>query len=174
MKKRIFISLLIGFSVIGMLSAQRQEGDNRNRKESFEQFRTKRVAYITERVNFTPEEAEVFWPLANELQEKKFELNKPLWEAKKERQENKSQKVSKEEKKKSRLSRKALTEADYLKLIDINADIQLKEAQLNKEYLEKFKKILSAEKIFKYQKAEEEFMRQIFSPRNHKSDKDDK
>jgi hypothetical protein len=170
MKKRIFISLLIGFSVVGMLSAQRQEGDNR--KENFERFRTKRVAYITERVNFTPEEAEVFWPLANELQEKKFKLNKPLREARKEGQKNeKSQKVSKEEKKKSRLSRKALTEADYLKLIDIDADIRLKEAQLNKEYLEKFKKILSAEKIFKYQKAEEEFMRQIFSPRNHKGDK---
>ncbi|MDR2627851.1 MAG: hypothetical protein LBC40_07445 [Dysgonamonadaceae bacterium] len=147
MKKSIFISLLICFGLVSSVPAQHKDD---KRKEYFEQFRAKRIAYITDKVKLTPSEAQVFWPLANELQEKKYELNKPL----------------REERQKLKASRTTLTEADYLKIIDANAEIGIKEAQLNKEYLEKFKKTLSAEKIFKYQKAEEEFMRQMFSPRN--------
>lgn len=153
MKKSIFIGLLICFSLVSTVSAQQRDD---KRKENFEQFRAKRIAYITEKVKLTPKEAEVFWPLANELQEKKYELNKPL----------------REERKKQRASQTALTEADYLKIIDANADIRIKEAQLNKEYLEKFKKTLSAEKIFKYQKAEEELMRQMFSPKNRERERE--
>ncbi len=155
MKKCIIFSLLLCFTFTGIVSAQ-NKGDKKDdkrdekRKESFENFRAKRAAFITERVKLTPEEAQVFWPLCNELQEKKFELNKPL----------------RENWKKLRDSKKEMTSEEYLKIIDMNADIKLKEAQLDKEYLEKFKKVLSPEKIFKYQRAEEEFMRQMFTPRN--------
>jgi hypothetical protein len=149
MKKSVFISLLTCFCLVGLVSAQPDsKGDKR--KEGFERFRAKRIAFITEKVKLTPEEAEAFWPLANELQEKKYDLNKPL----------------REERRKQKASKTPLTEADYLKIIDANADISVKEAQLNREYLEKIKKTLSAEKIFKYQRAEEEFMRQMFSPKN--------
>jgi hypothetical protein len=154
MKKSIFISLLICFSLVSAVSAQQSKDDKR--KERFEQFRAGRIAFITEKLKLTPKEAEAFWPLANELQEKKYELNKPL----------------REERQEQRASQTALTEADYLKIIDANADIRIQEARLNKEYLEKFKKILSAEKIFKYQKAEEDFMRQMFSPKSRERDKD--
>jgi hypothetical protein len=153
MKKRIFIGLLISIGLVGTVSAQQKDD---KRKEGFEQFRAKRIAYITDKVKLTPAEAQVFWPLANELQEKKYELNKPL----------------REEWRKQKASQTALTEADYLKIIDANADIRIKEAQLNKEYLEKFKKTLSAEKIFKYQKAEEELMRQMFSPKNKERERE--
>jgi hypothetical protein len=147
MKTNIFIGMLVCLSLAGSASAQHKDG---KRHADFEQFRAKRVAYITEKVKLTPEEAEAFWPLVNELQEKRYELNKPL------RERRRSQDSS----------RTALTEADYRKIIDTSADIRLKEAQLNKEYLEKLKKVLSAEKIFRYQRAEEEFMRQMFAPKN--------
>lgn len=149
MNRKIVLGLLISFVFTSLASAQSKDD---KRKENFEKFRAKRVAFITERVKLTPEEAEAFWPLCNELQEKKFELNKP----------------AREERRALRGSDKTLTEADYLRFIDTNADIKIKEAQLEKEYLQKFKKVLSPEKIFKYQRAEEEFMRQMFSPKNGK------
>lgn len=159
MNKRIISCLLFVWVLTGIASAQskeetKEERDKR-RKEHFEQFRAKRVAFITERVKLTSEEAEIFWPVCNELQEKKFELNKPI----------------REERRAIYSAKKQLTEADYLKLINANADIKIKEAQLDKEYLEKFKKILSAEKIFKYQRAEEEYMQQVFSHRGQRGDK---
>ncbi len=154
MKRKILISLLMCFSIVSILSAQDNQKENK-RKADFEKFRAQRVAFITERVQFTPEEAEAFWPLCNELQEKKFQLNKPL------RDERRAQRNSKQE----------LTDADYLKIIDTNADIKIKEAELDKEYLEKFKKILSPKKIFKYQRAEEEFMRQLFAPGGERGDR---
>lgn len=159
MNKRIISCLLFIWVITGITTAQSKESTkeerDKRRKENFEQFRAKRVAFITEKVKLTTEEAEIFWPICNELQEKKFELNKPL----------------REERREIFRSKKALTEADYQKMIDTNADIKVKEAQLEKEYLAKFKKVLSAEKIFKYQRAEEEFMKQIFSHRGSKGDR---
>ena len=152
MKKMIFISLLVCFSLTNIVSAQDTEKDD-NRRTRFEQIKAKRMAFISEKVQFTPAEAEAFWPLCNELQEKKFELNKPL----------------RDERRAMRESKKEITNADYLKLIDTNADIKIKEAQIDKEYLEKFKKILSPEKIFKYQQAEDEFMRQTLTDRSRRS-----
>lgn len=149
MNSKIIFILLFCFGFAGMTSAQSNEKDQK-REAFFKEMKAKRVAFITEKVNLTAEEAEVFWPLCNELQEKKFELNKPL----------------REERRALRSSKKAMTNADYEKLLDSNADIKIKEAQLDKEYLVKFKKILSAEKIYKYQRAEEDFMKQMFPPRD--------
>ena len=47
-------------------------------QKSLEEIQSKRIAFITERVNFTPEEAQAFWPLYNELRLKKAELNKKI------------------------------------------------------------------------------------------------
>lgn len=152
MNKKLIFGLIGLFALTSIVSAQSKD---EKRKEHFEKFRAKRIAFITERVKLTSEEAQAFWPVCNELQEKKFTLNKPLWEARRERHR----------------SKEPLTEADYKKMIDLGIDIKIKEAQLEKEYLEKFKKILSAEKIFKYQRAEEEFMRQVFTPKGDKGDR---
>ena len=149
MNKKIIFGLLLSLFVTNIVSAQPK--DNK-RKEAFDKFKAQRVAFITEKVNLTSEEAIAFWPLCNELQEKKFELNKPLRELRRDQRNEK----------------KKLTAEDYLKIIDLNAEIKLKEAQLEKEYLEKFKKVLSSEKIFKYQQAEEDFMKQVFTPERRK------
>jgi len=151
MGKKIVLGWLFAFALTSIVFAQSRE---EKRKEAFNNFRKKRITFITEKVKLTPKEAEVFWPLSNELQEKKFELNKPI----------------REKRRTLRTAGQTLTETDYKFLIDTNIDIKLKEAQLEKDYLEKFKKILPAEKIYKYQRAEEEFMRQLFSPKNKPGD----
>jgi 2,3-bisphosphoglycerate-independent phosphoglycerate mutase len=50
-----------------------------------------------------------------------------------------------------------LSEEECLKAIDALADAQIRIAQLEKEYLEKFKKILPASKILAIQRAEDQF-----------------
>ena len=81
-----------------------------------------------------------FIPLCNELRQKKFEVGREC------------RKLSKEIRHKENP-----TDADYNKVIDECLDVEIKEAQLEKEYFERFKKILSPEKVYKYRNAEYKF-----------------
>jgi hypothetical protein len=125
------------------------------KKKEFEEFKEKRITFITKAMSLTTEEAKVFWPLCNELQEKKFVVNqllrKTLREFFKAEKEGKSH-----------------TEAEYKKLVDMSAEVKIKEAKLEQEYIVKFAKVISAEKIFRYQRADQQFMREMLNQRDMK------
>jgi len=157
-KKGIFLLLLFGLVSTNIsLFAQRDE----KRRAEFEQFKEKRIAFITQAVNFTSDEAKAFWPLYNELQEKKFELN---------RQQRKALAQFRESEK----STKAPTESEYKNVVELTIQFKTKDAALDEEYVAKFAKIISYEKIFRYQQAEMQFARQMLmqrggnDPDNHK------
>ncbi|AEV32343.1 hypothetical protein [Owenweeksia hongkongensis] len=59
---RITLALLL-FS--GSLMAQREKPS----EEMREKIESMRIAYITEKINLTPEEAQVFWPVYNQYRE---------------------------------------------------------------------------------------------------------
>ena len=100
-----------------------------------EAFQAKRNAFITAEVGLTPEEAAAFIPLCNELQQKMFEVGREC------------RKLTKDLKHKN-----PPTESDYSKVNDECLGVKMKEAALEKEYYEKFKKILSPEKLYKYRR----------------------
>ena len=85
-----------------------------------------------------------FIPLCNELQEKMFEAGRECRKLSKDLKHNES-----------------ATDADYLKVIDECVSVNMKQAQLEKEYYEKFKKILSPKKLYKYKRAEGKFVREF-------------
>lgn len=107
-----------------------------------EAFQAKRNAFITAEVGLTPEEAAQFIPLCDELRQKMFEVGREC------------RKFSKQIRKKEHP-----TDADYTRTIDECLEVRIKEAQLEKEYYEKFKQILSPEKLYKYRDAEYKFAR---------------
>ena len=53
------------------------------------------------------------------------------------------------------------TEEDCMKMIDAMADVKILCAQLEKEYLAKFKEILPAKKLMRVQMAEERYQREL-------------
>ncbi|GHT00915.1 hypothetical protein AGMMS50276_27880 [Synergistales bacterium] len=158
--KKLVLLLFLFAGVNSFLSAQ-DGGDRRDdrRKAEFEQFKAKRIEFITKELELTEDEAKVFWPICNELQEKKFEVNKQLREAVREffKQEKKGEKHS---------------ESDYKKLVDLHVSVKVKEAQLEEQYVEKFAKVISAEKIFRYQRAEQEFARKMLDQREKRPTRD--
>ncbi len=99
--------------------------------------------FFTQRAGLTDDEANAFFPLYNELQQKKRELNRELRTAM--RPEIGSQP----------------SEEQSLKAIDAKANVNIRIAELEKEYLQKFKEVLPASKILKVQVAEEQFNSQI-------------
>jgi len=150
MKKRILLFLLLGLTSSNLLLfAQHDE----KRKAEFEQFKEKRVEFITKAVGFTTEEANAFWPLYNEWQGKKFDLNRQMKKA-----------VS--EFTKSEKAGKTHTESEYKDMVNLITQYKINDAKLDEEYTAKFSKIISSKKFFLYQQAEMQFQRQMLKQRN--------
>lgn len=140
--KSILLSLLFIICCFSQSFAQKKPFD-------IDDFKKKKAEFIIQKVGLTDAEVKTFIPLANELMDKRFEINREV-------RTNMRETRKKENK----------TNADYERLINDNVDSKLREAQLNKEYLQKFKQVLSAEKIYKYQQAEADFMRQMIDKRH--------
>lgn len=138
---KIFFITFVAISVL-FSSKVLAQGDKEHRHFDKEAYQAKRSAFITAEVGLTPEEAAAFIPLCNELQQKMFEVGRECRKLTKEMRHKKSP-----------------TESDYSKVNDECLGVKLKEAALEKEYYEKFKKILSPEKLYKYRRAEYKFAR---------------
>ena len=144
----VFVVLLCFMSMNFALLAQQSE----RRKENFEKLRAERKEFIAKAMNLTEDESKSFWPLCDEFQQKKFELNKPLME-----EIGKIRQAKKD--------KKTVSEADYKKVIALRASIKVKEAQLEEEYMNKFLKVLPAEKVFLYQRTEQQFAGEMVKKR---------
>ena len=153
MKKKWILLLLFGVVNMNMfLFAQRNE----RRRTEFEELKEKRVALISKDMHLNAEEAKAFWPLCNELQEKKFELNRQLRRALSEFTGN------------DRNSKKH-TEEEYKAIVNLYAQFRTKEAKLDEEFVAKFAKVISYEKIFLYQQSEQRFARQMLEQRREQN-----
>ena len=110
---------------------------------SKDEFRAKQQAYITEKAGLTSEEAEAFFPLYFELQDRKHQLNEEAWKLMREgKQEN-------------------LSEERYDEIMEGVYDARISSDRLEKTYYGKFKKILSSKKIYQVQRAEMRFHREL-------------
>lgn len=139
-------TLIVVLFLMGLLPLSAQQ----EKKSSFdvEKFKHRKAEFIKKEMGLTDSEAKAFIPLMTELLDKKVQLHRSI------RNEIRSIRT-KEDK----------SDADYNTLIDANLEIRTKELQLDKEYFVKFKKVLSPEKIYKYQRAESKFMREVVNDR---------
>ncbi|GHV09689.1 hypothetical protein FACS1894162_0810 [Bacteroidia bacterium] len=149
MKKQIFLVLLAGLlSISGNSFAQKPDNRDQAKKERFEKFKASRKEFIAQKMRLTDSEKQSFFALDKELQTQKFELHKALREAGK-----KIRKAHQEE--------QIVSEADYKNLLDLISQTKLKEAQLEQEYTAKFLKVVSADKVYHYQRADQQFGEQL-------------
>ena len=143
MKQNTFILFI--FLCLCVTTASAQE---RHKHSNFdiETFKKEKADFVIKEAGLTQKEADQYIPLMNELSEKRFELNRQVRMESRKLKENQTK-----------------TDSDYDNVINIGLDSGIKEAQLNKEYYSKYKKILSSEKIYKSRKAEEKFMQETIS-----------
>ncbi len=93
-----------------------------------------KIAYFTENIDLTPGEAEKFWPLYNQHEQKKDEL----WKSLRMNSREFSQKAEE------------LTETEAEEIIDNHMEIRQKELQVDMDFHSELKKILPAKKIMKF------------------------
>jgi len=117
--------------------------DGYNQHLSPEEFRAKQRAFITEKAGLTDSEADKFFPLYFELQDKKKDFNDRIWKLMRKGKDDK------------------MTDAQYEEIILQVYDIRIETDNLDKTYYAKYKKVLSPKKIFMVQRAESRFHREI-------------
>jgi hypothetical protein len=150
--KRIYTILLILFAVLSLrLSAQepppppRAQGDSVQTAAGAERIQALKVAFITEHLKLTPAEAEKFWPVYNEYQDKKEAIRKQLHENRKKVREQADQ----------------LSDEELTRLADEDIRLRQQEIALQAEMHEKLKKILPPKKLAQLYVAEDDFKREI-------------
>lgn len=145
------ILLVIAFS-IGLVSLNAQKSSE-ERGFDVAQFKEKQAEFLKQELSLTDAEAKAFIPLVNEFTDKKFELNRAArTEARALRQSG------------------SKSEADYNKALENYLNTREQEVKLEKEYYQKFKNVLPAEKVFKYQRAEKKFMQRAVE--NYRSNRE--
>ena len=144
--KKVF-SVLCALMVLSMGAfAQGPQGPRRGADNGWrERVRAEKVAFLTEEIDLTESEAQVFWPIYNEIQKSQrdgFEAVKNAYDA-----------MAKgvEEKKGSK---------EMEKLVKAYIDAKEKNEGIETKYLNKLLKVLPAEKVARYYVAEEKFRHQ--------------
>jgi len=108
-----------------------------------EKVRAAHIAYITDQLALTPEEAERFWPIYREFAEKRKGIRQELKEMKRNPDPNKTQEQNDEE------------------LVQKQFDVKQKELNLEKDYSGRLLKVISAQKLRTLPEAERRFRQMI-------------
>lgn len=144
--KHIISLLLIGCLSISLMAQNKG-------KYSKQEFRAKKEAYLKEKAGLTDQEAKEFFPLYFQLEDLKKDVNRKAW-AKARTGENPN-----------------TTEEEYENIIDTYFNVQVQAAALDKEYIEKFRTVLSAKKIYMIYRAEIKFNRNMLKIMHPQTDK---
>ena len=138
---KIFFSSIFCFFIFFQVVAQESVRSDRRvviRKDMGEQVQVERIAYFTEKIGLTAAEAQLFWPIYNEMDNKRTALFEE----------------------RASIMHKFMNDANNLNEKQINeqlnrlVSIQQQEQSLPAEYDAKFRKVLSAKKVMNLYVAE--------------------
>ncbi|KAA9332714.1 condensation domain-containing protein [Adhaeribacter soli] len=133
------------FALISLaFSAQAQGRRGGQRGEKIDAART---AFLTDKMKLTPEQAQKFWPLYNEFDAKRKEL----------RQKGRPFKGQNLE---------TLSDAQIKDQMTLMFDNRQKELNLDKEYADKFQKVISVRQLAAMYKGEREFTKALLQKLN--------
>lgn len=148
-----FLSIGIGYSQPAGSPPKNKTEQRQAKKDNIESMK---IAFLTTKLELTPEEAQKFWPVYNQYNEKLQELRK------KRRQDEREAKKNFED----------LTDKEVEVAIDNDLAFRQKELDLQKEYSAKFKAVLPMKKVARLYHAEEQFKRVLIDKlKNNKGEK---
>ena len=145
MKNYKFLTIAFLFISIATFA---QNGPLRERfREKKEQIKSLKVAFITNELSLTPDEAAKFWPLFNAFEDKQQEIRKQKLKGYLDRADNNTIDKLSEKDASSMLSQMENTEDELY--------------QLKKKFVANLKGVLPSTKILKLKKAEEQFSKKL-------------
>jgi hypothetical protein len=141
--KKTLLLLMISLVSSAMLIAQPRHGGMS--KEKREKVESMKVAFITQKLDITPDEAKVFWPVYNQMSDELHALRE------KRRQDMKNLKMDSD----------SLTDKEYERVFD--SDLQFRQSELDilKKYQPQLKKVLPMKKLARLPRVEDEFRQEL-------------
>tara|TARA_R110000796_G_scaffold35017_3_gene90144 strand:- start:123377 stop:123826 length:450 start_codon:yes stop_codon:yes gene_type:complete len=122
-------------------------------KPDWEKIKTLKIAFLTERLNLNSKEAQAFWPVYNDYEAKRESL----------REKGHTQIRSKLK------DSENLSETEASKLLDQFIKYEEEEEELDKNFLTKISKVISAKKTLLLLRSEEDFKRQLIKQYHEKN-----
>lgn len=139
MKQKIYILLFLLVSGLFCASAMSQDIEMNNSVK--EKIEAEKIAFITKKMDLTPQESQSFWPVYNqyrkELEATRQDKKDLLHDAKK--------------------NYDKMTDAEIEKAILESFQMEQHELDLKKKYYSEFKKVISSRKIVKLYRAERQW-----------------
>ena len=135
---------IISFLAILMLFTSLVSAQGRRRELSPEmraKFEAQKISYITQQLEISPKEAQLFWPLYNEMKKKKDLFHQEF------RQLYTTMRHDSD----------SLSEKELAKISDRIADLKVEKAKLERDYHYKFKKVLSTKQLLDLYMADKEY-----------------
>ncbi len=148
MKQITLLIAILTFTLTGLNAQEKGKNDWQDR------WKAEKIAYITDAVNLTSEEAEKFWPVYNKCESEKKNSFKAVMDAYKALED---------------AINAGKSENELKLLLDKYIDSQEFGKEIERKYVAEYRKILSDKKIAKLYIAEESFRRQQIH-RLHKND----
>lgn len=137
-KKIIIITAALVFGAVNAFA------NNETKEDWKEKLQAEKIAFLTMEIGLTPQEAQVFWPVYNEINEEKdqamYEAIKYYWEMSKAIEAGKPEKEIKT-------------------LLDKYLEAQEKQRKIDNDAADKYKKVLPTAKVAKLYIGEEKFRR---------------
>ncbi|QPH39223.1 hypothetical protein IZT61_19570 [Pedobacter endophyticus] len=136
MKNLMFVALMFLLPLTAL--AQRPKG---------EEIESLKIAYFTQKLDLSPEEAKIFWPIYNNMQSEQSALRK--------------------ERMQKMISFRKVTEIDNLSdaqvqsLITSEFDLRQRDLNIEKKYYAKLKSSLPIKVVGKFYRAQEAFKREL-------------
>jgi len=112
------------------------------RQERLQKIQNAKIAYLTERLNLEPEQAQLFWPVYNQYEKEKNELRH-----------------------KSRVFRdenlEAMSEEEIRAGLNKRLEIKQREVSLEKQYMSSFLKVINSRQLAILYRSEREFTQML-------------
>jgi len=137
MKKLLLLSILSIFSIT-ILIAQEKTGST---TEMFEKIKAEKISFFTEKLSLTPSEAQAFWPVYNEFEKKRFDIQRQIHEF----EHMPEDKVN------------SLSDSEIDQMTNNYVSSFEKEAMLLKEYNKQFLRVLPKKKVLMMYRTENQF-----------------
>ena len=137
---------IAAIAAMGMVSfaAMAQDDDPQLPEDRLQEIKTQKIAFLTQRMDLTPEEAQKFWPVYNQYDKEIEAARKELRDLRK-----------------NVRGQGQLTEATASKAIDDAMAAFQRELDIRKRYAGEFKKVIGAVKTVELLRAEKDFNREL-------------
>jgi hypothetical protein len=148
MKRLISVAACLFMAVSLFAQPQGPKPSEEQRKKEWERIQSEKIAFITQELDLSPEEAQVFWPVYNQCWKESLDAHKKMMDAFGAFRGKKGEELS---------------DAELEKKLEAYIQASTASNQILSDWYPKFKKVLPIRKVALLYQAEEAFQRRMIN-----------